>query len=235
MQQYPLEKHYWEQSDAERAFDRFESEVIRLKNELAKNGGKPLTLDQKNRITTALNFQLHKIKKIGDIDARLERFRKKSSKMTERKLRWEKHDSQRLGKNLRLAGKARPDDKCHAHAIVAGGDPNAIALRALLAVMNIRIDDAVNGIWLPAYEDDLPHWAMPNSVAHAWLNHSGYHEWVAESQVGRSLWSATDPSLGRLVIAILQKTALMLQTERHKIPPEALQTKSDTLKRRNQK
>lgn len=232
MQQYPLEKHYWEQSNTERAFSRFEKDVIRLKGELAKNSDKPLTSDNKIKVTTALNLQLQQIGQIGDIDGRLEGFRKRGAKMTERKLRWEKHSSQRLGKNLRLAGKAKPDDKCHAHAIVAGGDPIATGMRGMLAIAGIRVDDAVNGTWLPGYEDDMPHWAMPNAVAHAWLNHEGYHRWLVKDRLGKGLVATTTPSLGKLIVAKLQKTALMLQNERHTIPSEALQTKADTVKRR---
>lgn len=232
MQQYPLEKHYWEQSNAERAFDRFENEVVRLKSELAKDGGKPLKPDQKIEIMTALNLQLQQVRKTGNIDARLERFRQRSTAMTARELRWERHDSQRLGKNLRLAGKPKPDDKCHAHAIVAGGDPIATGMRAVLAVAGIRVDDAVNGTWLPGYEDDLPHWAMPNAVAHAWLNHDGYHDWLADDILGPSIFSATGSSTGKLLVSLLQKTALMLQNDRHSIPKKALRTKADTAKLR---
>ncbi len=238
MQQYPLKKLHWEQSSAERSFHNFEKEVQRLKYELEeaceteKDGkpenGKALLSERKVQILKALNLQLKKMESIGDLEARLDKFKNqkpKNTMMAVREKHWLKHDSRRLGKNLCLAGKPKPDDKCHAHAIVAGGDPSALKTRALLMVMGIRVDDPANGVWLPGYEKDLPHWAMPNAVAHAWLNHPGYHDWIADIRFGGNLIESTDISKGRLVIAILQKTALMLQSTRDKVPASAIKKK----------
>lgn len=234
LQQYPQEKQYWEQNHSERVLAKFEKEVESLKSKLENNEGKPLTSKEKDRIVSSLNVQLLYIKQVGDIEARVTRFRNPNPKMVERELRWEKHSSTRLGKNLRLAGNPRPDKRCQAHAIIAGNDPAANGMRGMLAVMEIRVDDAINGVWLPGYEIDIPHWSMPNSVCHAWLNHDGYHAWLA-GQFGATVVQTKDKAKGRIVIAILQKTAIMLQSERHNIPKSAIQTTDDTKKRNKNK
>jgi len=95
----------------------------------------------------------------------------------------------------------------------------------------MRVDDPMNGAWLPGYEKDLPHWAMPDSVAHAWLNHAGYHP----DRIGRSLMRTQDDSLQSVLIAKLQKAAFMLQREKQNIPRSAIRTKKDTERLRNNK
>jgi RHS repeat-associated protein len=57
--------------------------------------------------------------------------------------------STRLGANLVRAGTARPAETA-AHHIVAGGAPQAAPARAVLQRFGIHIDDAANGVFLPA-------------------------------------------------------------------------------------
>lgn len=234
MQQYPVEKQFWEQGQTERAVEMFERDVTRLKSDLAQNKGNPLSNSEKKKIGVGLDRQLRRIKQIGDVEARLTKFRKKTDVMSRRELRWETHYSQRLGKNLRLAGKPRPDEKCQAHAIVAGADPSAGEMRGMLAVMGMRVDDPVNGVWLPAHEDDIPHWALPNAVAHSWLNHAGYHNWLSQD-IFAALTSESDDSKSHLVAAKLTAVAKLLQQLGNKVPKKAIRTKAETARLRGQR
>lgn len=230
MQQYPMEKQYWEKSNTERTEDVFEKEVNKLKAKLENNdGGLPLAPKEKDRINRYLNSQLGRIRQSGKIDAQLERFRRKSSSMKERELRWENHYSKRLGENLRRIGKPQPDKKCQPHAIIAGKDPEAGYMRAMLAVVGIRVDDPYNGVWLPAYEDCMPHWAFPNAVAHAWLNHPGYHKWLSDDKFFNfiDILSPDDKSRNA-IIAILKNISILLQLERHSVPAKAIKMKKNT-------
>ena len=65
-----------------------------------------------------------------------------------------KKDSYVLGKNLEAAGYARPEDAA-AHHMVASGSRNASAeqSRALLDKFGIKVNDAVNGVFLPDSND----------------------------------------------------------------------------------
>ena len=64
-------------------------------------------------------------------------------------LKAETHSSARLANHLAEECDPRPNKYCHAHAIVAGKHPEAVKLRAVLAWLNMRIDDSHNGCWLP--------------------------------------------------------------------------------------
>lgn len=232
MQQYPLDKQYWEQSDSERALTTFTKEVERLKLELSDKGNE-ISVADKTRITANLNSQLIKMQKIGNLEACLARFQHPTPEKTERQRRWESHSSSRLGRNMRLAGKPQPDPCCQAHAIIAGTDPAAASMRGMLAVVGIRVDDPVNGAWLPGYEDNLTLWAMPNAVAHAWLNHDGYHNWLFQDILTESLVFGATENDGLKVAAKLKFTARRLQHQRDKVPDKAIQTKQDTARRKS--
>jgi len=226
MQQYPLEKHYWEQTQSERALPMFRKDIIRLKRMLTDN--KDMSSGEKFKIRKKLTVQFNKMKLIGDLEARTKRIRTDNKVMDEREERWKKHNSTRLGLNMRLAGKARPDANCQAHAIVAGADPLAAAMRAMLIVVGIWIDDAINGVWLPNYEINHPHWAMKNAVCHTWLNYDGYHLWLHNDIFTSSFVSDIKISDEKIVIKKLKSTANLLRYRKEEIPGKALRSKADT-------
>jgi len=234
MQQYPLEKQYWEMNPTERAEASFLRDIEDLKKRLANNDGKPLTPEEKSQITSEINSRLKSIGVTGWIQSQINllgNFKNKSAQLEERQLRWEKHCSTRLGDNLRRAGKMRPDSNCQAHAIIAGKDQNAGEMRAMLAAIGIRVDDPCNGAWLPAYEKHLPHWAMPNAVCHAWLNHAGYHRWLAVDIFTEPFILDADESSYHRAVSHLNNVATRLQYYGDKIPKTAIKTKADTANR----
>ena len=81
---------------------------------------------------------------------------------------------------MSLAGDGRPSDKCDCHAIVSGGHQKAIAARAVMAWLKVRIDDAHNGAWLPRDWDDRRHMPrhLQNAVPHKRIHHDQYFNWL---------------------------------------------------------
>lgn len=228
-QQYPLEKQHWEMNSTERAEATFIKEIEELQQKLNDNQGKPLTPQEKDKISADLNLRLEQIATIGWVESeidKLKNFRNKgTSIMDQRKRRWENHSSTRLGENLSRIGKVRPDQNCQAHAIIAGTDPKAGRMRAMLALIGRRVDDPSNGVWLPNYEKNHPHWAMPNAVCHAWLNHDGYHDWIHTDMFTSNLVSAPKITDHNLVISQLQKIAILLQKYGDNVPDKAIKKK----------
>ena len=155
----PAEKYYL-QTALDRAIDNF---------------GKKHNSDQ-------LRYQLAEEAYIGviaSIQAGLEKYRQAAAKMGSKDIRGEEHNSKRLGEHLRATGKAKPDDRCDAHAIVSGAHKYAALGRAMLARHKIRIDDPDNGCWLPRRSKDTPHWAFPKAIPHSRIHRFNYyfHVW----------------------------------------------------------
>ena len=225
-QQYPQEKQTWEQNQSERALIEFEKAVVCLYEKLETNEGKPLSTAEKAKIKRSLNLQLLQAKRIGDLDKRLAKFRNKDMSLTrlERQERWSIHCSTRLGKNLKLAGKPKPDNNCQAHAIIAGNDPSAASMRYMLILAGMKVDDPVNGAWLPSYEDDAPHWSMTKAVCHSWLNHNGYHQWL-EFDVFGGLAEMPEEMNGPAIRSKLKSTANRLQQHASTMPSKAIKKK----------
>ncbi|MCW8125698.1 AHH domain-containing protein [Microbulbifer halophilus] len=125
---------------------------------------------------------LNRVRTISRIEQNLEKYRKAGlEKIPEDELKEEKHKSSRLGRHMLATGDAKPHSKCHAHAIVAGGAPEADATRAVLAWFQVRIDDPTNGCWLPgtkAVVHMMPHW-LQRAAPHLSLHRGEYYEWVS--------------------------------------------------------
>ncbi len=122
-----------------------------------------------NQITTAAKVQKG-----------IDNYRAKAKNMTYDEFINEKHRSRRLAKMLARDGEPRPNKRCDAHAIVCGGHHKAATMRALFASLKRRIDDPINGCWLPRSESDKPY--MPdhlrNAVAHNRIHRREYFEWL---------------------------------------------------------
>lgn len=117
---------------------------------------------------------------VAQIEAGLAAYRVKAANMSVKELQGEQHVSSRLAKHLAATGDPRPNQYCHAHAIVSGGHPQAVRLRAVIAWLKMRIDDPFNGCWLPQNTAALP--LMPqrlrNAVPHSRIHRFNYYLWL---------------------------------------------------------
>jgi hypothetical protein len=86
-----------------------------------------------------------------------------------------------LDRNLKKDGQARVADVC-AHHIVASGHPDAYRSRRMLFGWGIGINDADNGVFLPAYlSSNVP--TLPNAVAHDRLRASARYYLRVEARL----------------------------------------------------
>ena len=113
-------------------------------------------------------------------------------------------------------GDPRPHELCDAHAVVAGAHPKSAALRLILAKHRRRIDDPVNGCWLPKNTAAKTH--MPErlraAVPHSRIHRHHYYGWL--SSILRSPRIKNPADLDRLLVGV----SFRLQTGA--IPPEVM-------------
>ncbi|WP_281648161.1 AHH domain-containing protein [Parendozoicomonas sp. Alg238-R29] len=102
-------------------------------------------------------------------------YRKHGYNMSPSELRAEKHKSSRLGENLIAIDKEKPHGDFEAHHIVAGGAKRARRARKLLASLGIRVDDPINGVWLPNYVKNVPHPEMKEAYPHRPVHTPSYY------------------------------------------------------------
>ena len=132
---------------------------------------------QKDKPTVA-DFQ--RLKTLGPLFDRLDRYRVEARGMSINQLEAEPHKPDRLARNMRRAGDPRPSDRCDCHAIVSGAHSEAILVRGVLAWLGMRIDDPHNGCWLPKDWNDrrcMPDF-LRNAVPHRRIHHGKYYEWL---------------------------------------------------------
>ncbi len=86
-----------------------------------------------------------------------------------------------LDRNLKKDGQARVADVC-AHHIVASGHPDAYRSRRMLFGWGIGINDADNGVFLPAYLSSNV-LTLPNAVAHDRLHASARYYLRVEARL----------------------------------------------------
>lgn len=97
--------------------------------------------------------------------------------MSPEELENEVHNSQRLGEFMAITGEPRPNRLCDPHAIISGGHTLAGELRGILAWFERRIDDPVNGCWLPrntAAVKSMPR-QLQNAVPHSRIHRIKYY------------------------------------------------------------
>ena len=116
----------------------------------------------------------------AQVEMGIDRYRMEAEALKQKELRSEEHQSARLAKHLEECGDPRPNDKCHAHAIVSGHHRNAAPMRAILARHKIRIDDAYNGCWLPENTAALAHMPdrLKNAIPHSRIHRYNYYFWL---------------------------------------------------------
>ncbi len=107
--------------------------------------------------------------------------------------------SRALGRALEAAGHTRPSGSA-AHHIVAGTAPGAARARAVLRGFGIRINDEVNGVFLPASR------ASPNPTGAA--VHSTLHTGAYYHRVNQMLAAATTRAEAEAVLAAIRRSLL---------------------------
>lgn len=106
--------------------------------------------------------------------AALSTYYSESSNMNKQELLNEQHKPNRLSRFMKSSGIDRPVNTA-AHAIVSGSHERATAARNILAKWWIRIDDPVNGVFLPKNRHYTPHPQMPNAANHAAMHTKEYY------------------------------------------------------------
>ncbi|MFC1750817.1 AHH domain-containing protein [Pseudomonadota bacterium] len=125
-------------------------------------------------------LDLENVNVIAQVEKGLLAYREKGKTMDVPTLENEDHLSARLAQYLEETGFDRPNEYCHAHAIVSGAHPEAAKARAVLAWCRMRIDDAHNGCWLPrttAAKAFMPR-HLRNAVPHSRIHRYNYYFWL---------------------------------------------------------
>ena len=143
------------------------SELIKEVNPDAKE----FTIKQR----TERVFNEVKLRSIKEAKKAVGEYRLQAKSMKNRQLVSEKHVPPRLGKHMSVSGMTKPAKDFEAHAIISGASQYASAARAILAKYKIRIDDPVNGIWLPNFVRNVPHSKMPKAPAHRTVHTIQYY------------------------------------------------------------
>ena len=139
-----------------------------------------LAIDDFAKLDKPTIADLNRVGTIGQVQERLEAYRTQGQKMSIEELEGEKHNSQRMGALMAASGDPRPHTLCDAHAIISGEHASAAKLRAVLAWFQRRIDDPVNGCWLPrntAAKAQMPR-RLRNAVPHSRIHRKHYYQWL---------------------------------------------------------
>lgn len=145
---------------------------------------------QKNRLDVAIDefaklekpglADLNKVEVTAQVQAGLNAYRAQAKHMTQKELEEEQHASRLMGEFMVASGDPRPHSLCDAHAIISGRHTGAARVRAVLAWFQRRIDDPINGCWLPrntAAKQHMPR-RLRNAVAHSRIHRKGYYMWL---------------------------------------------------------
>ncbi len=129
---------------------------------------------------------------LAQVEAGLMQYREEAKGWKTSAFAREMGNSELLGKNLAMNGKPCPiprkpgkktdaPDRVEAHHIIPSNDnrfPKASTLRARLARIKVRIDDADNGVWLPkTSRDRLP--KHKQALPHRRIHREGYYRFLS--------------------------------------------------------
>lgn len=123
---------------------------------------------------------LSRVEVVTQVLAGLNTYRARAMNMTPEELEDEIHNSARLAGFMAASGNSRPHSLCHAHAIISGGHTGAARARTVLAWFQRRIDDPINGCWLPcntAAKPQMPKY-LSKAVPHSRIHRKGYYRWL---------------------------------------------------------
>lgn len=182
------------------AVDRFEQHI--------QDMGKHPNPDQQRH----LDIERNHIQNLAQITERLREYEGWVENASYESLLNQKHDSKRLGENMRAAGRPKPTDRYDAHAIISGIHERATASRILMATVQVGIDEHQNGAWLPRSGYDARksnNWAMEKAVPHSRTHRKSLYAFIERRirskttgeamryellQIGKRLESGTLPS-----------------------------------------
>ena len=137
-------------------------------------------IDNFASIENPTEADLNRVGTVAQVESILDIYRAEGINMSDRELLEEKHVSLRLGKHMTVDGDPRPHELCDAHAIISGAHRDAARLRAVLAWFQRRIDDSINGCWLPKNTKALsfmPDW-LRKAVPHSQIHRRKYYSWL---------------------------------------------------------
>ncbi len=97
-----------------------------------------------------------------------------------------------LARNMEAAGMGSPPAQSAAHHIVAYDDPRAAPARAVLSREGIDVNDAANGVHLPANRKSANNTGHPNAQVHSTVHTNRYYD-----EVNNRLTSAAPGSVHR--------------------------------------
>lgn len=132
------------------------------------------TIDRYASLERPTKGDLNYVKVIAQVERGVDQYRAAAKNMTIDELEDERHQSSLLAHFMAASGNPKPHSKCHAHAIVSGAHKYAAELRAIIAWLQMRIDDPDNGCWLP--ENTVAKAHMPKHLKHA-VPHSRIHRY----------------------------------------------------------
>ena len=170
-------------------------------------------IDNEAELTEAV---LNEVYVTAQVEEGVARYRAEAASMSLLEVRDEGHNSVSLAGNMAKVGDPRPHELCDAHAIVSGSHAKAAPLRLILAKHRRRIDDPVNGCWLPhntAAKACMPE-RLKNAVPHSRIHRHHYYGWLRSVLRSNRIKNQTD--LDSLLVSI----SFRLQTG--SIPPEVM-------------
>ena len=133
------------------------------------------------KIEKPTRADLNKVWVQADIQCKIDEYRMSATKLSEKLLRDETHQSDKMAAYMADAGDPRPNEHCHCHAMISGGHREAATLRAVMAWCLMRIDDPRNGCWLPSNTEarkHVPSW-LKNAVPHSRIHRNSYYRWLS--------------------------------------------------------
>lgn len=128
-----------------------------------------------------IRHEISHIKSIAKLQTQLDKYQSEASSLDAEELMNEEASSAKLGKNMRASGKPKPNYRWDAHHIVSGSHNEAAALRGIIALLKLRIDDPNNGVWLPRRTADTGQNPYPRAVPHSRIHRQNYYDWLNES------------------------------------------------------
>ena len=182
-----------------------------------------ISIDQYAALENPTQGHLNYVKVVAQVEQQLDVYRMRGNKFDEETLQAEEHQSKVLGAFMAATGDPRPNEHCHAHAIVSGAHKDAAELRATIAWLKLRIDDPHNGCWLP--RDTAAKVKMPerlrNAIPHSRIHRYNYYFWL--NRVINPVATETKEKL----IEALNMVEMRLQ--KGKTPPYVMNKKGEGL------
>jgi hypothetical protein len=156
-------------------------------------------IDNEAELTEAV---LNDVYITAQVEEGVARYRAEAAGMSLLEVKDEEHSSGNLGCNMAKMGDPRPHELCDAHAIVSGGHSKAAPLRLILAKHRRRIDDPVNGCWLPHNTAAISHMPerLKNAVPHSRIHRHHYYGWLRS--VLRSNRIKNQADLDKLLVGV---------------------------------